>query len=175
LNENGTSIKEFNDELFAQILNAFENKPVESSKEIVKTYSELDYKVGGTPLRPYLSVQDFNSQLSKRRQLLATTLYELVKYDRPATYLQVHNTQLSKNEKPKFPHRYNKITFAYRDIVREYYPREYHGYGLIKMSLKVGPEYKPKYWDILEPVYEWASIPPPHTNNIKRDINLPTF
>jgi hypothetical protein len=174
IDDNG-QVTEFNDELFAQILAVFDSRPVTSPNEIVDSYSELDYKVGGTPLRPFLAVQDVNKQLSKRRQLLATSLYELVKYDRPATYLNIHNESISKNEKPKFPQRYNRITFAFRDIVREYYPRDFHGYSLVKWSLKVGPEYKPRFWDILEPVHEWTCIPPPHTNNIKRDINLPTF
>jgi len=131
--------------------------------------------IGGTPLRPYLSIQNFEQQLSMRRKLLALTLYELVKYDKPVTYLDIHTTNKAKGERPRFPHSYNRITYAFKDIVRDYYPKEYHGYQLVKLSLKKSEWYKPKIWDLKNPVYEWASVPPPHTNNIKRDIKLPTF
>lgn len=157
------------------MLKVFQQKPVQDAKQIVNSYSELDYIIGGTALRPYLSVQDFTNQLSKRRQIYATSLYELVKYDRPATYLNIHNDFMPKGEKPKFADRYNKITYEFRDIVRDFYPREFLGYELVKMMLKPTQAYRPKYWDLKDPIYEWASIPPPHTNNIKREINLPTF
>ena len=176
LNSDSTRIKSLNEDVLNALVKTLIEKPIERPTEIgTENYSEIDYMIGGTSLRPYLSVQNFEKQLSMRRQLLALDLYELVKYDIPVTYLNVHVINLGKGDKPKFPHKYNRLTFQYRDIVREYYPREFHGYELIKRSLKKSEWYKPKFWDLIDPVYEWASVPPPHTNNIKRDINLPTY
>jgi hypothetical protein len=175
LNEERTQIKSIDEDVLNTLLEILTEQPIENPEEIVKNYSELDYKIGGTALRPYLAVQNFEEQLPMRHKLLAMTLYELVKYDIPVTYLNVHVNNLSKGEKPKFPHSYNRITYKYRDIIRDYYPIEYHGYELVKRSLQKSEWYKPKYWDLLDPVFEWANVPPPHTNNIKRDINLTKF
>lgn len=175
LNDERTQVSMINEEVLDKLLETLIEKPIENSSEIVNNYSELDYMVGGTPLRPFLSIQNFEEQLSMRRKLLALTLYELVKYDKPVTYLDVHTTNKAKGERPKFPHSYNRITYTFRDIVRDYYPKEYQGYQLVKLSLRKSEWYKPKNWDLLNPVFEWTAVPPPHTNNIKRDIKLPTF
>lgn len=168
-------ISSFNDELLNDLIELLIQKPIQNSNEIVNNYSQIDYMIGGTPLRPYLSIQNFEEQLSMRRKLLAISLYELVKYDMPVTYLNVHTRNVPKGDQPKFPHAYNQITFKFRDIVRDYYPNEYFGYELVKQSLRKSQWFKPKLWDLLDPVYEWATVPPPHTNNIKRDIKLPKF
>ena len=175
MNEDRSQIAKINESVLDRILETLTEKPIQNSSEIVDNYSELDYMIGGTPLRPYLSIQNFEEQLSMRRKLFALTLYELVKYDKPVTYLDIHTTNKARGEKPTFPHAYNRITYIYRDIVRDYYPKEYYGYQLVKLSLQKSEWYKPKKWDLKNPVYEWATVPPPHTNNIKRDIKLTTF
>lgn len=138
-------------------------------------YSEIDYKVGGTRLRPYLSIQNPSSQLSKRHHLLATTLYELVKYDKPMDYLLYRSQTDAEGLKPKFQRLYDKYTYDYRDIVLNYYPRDYFGFKLVERLNKKSPRQTFKFWDLKSPVYEWANIPPPTTNNIPRNIDLPTF
>lgn len=131
--------------------------------------------IGGTRLRPYLSIQNLNTQLTKRHQLLATSLYELVKYDRPMDYLLYRSQFESAGKKPKFHLLYDKFTYQYRDIVIDFYPRDYYGFKLIERLTRKAPRQTYKFWDLKSPVYEWANIPPPDTNNIPRNIELPTF
>lgn len=69
----------------------FSNQPCKNESEIVSGYSEIDHTIGGSALRPYLAVNDFEEQLPMRHQLLATSLYELVKYDKPMNYLDYRN------------------------------------------------------------------------------------
>ena len=38
--------------------------------------------------------------------------------------------------------------------------------------LKKAPKQTEYFWDLKTPVYEWASVPPPDTNSIPRNINL---
>ena len=151
------------------------NRPVKTDNEIVEKYSELDYMLGGTALRPYSSVQDFEKQLSIRHKLFATTLYELVKYDRPATYLNLRDNTKSHFSKPRFQQKYDRYTYEFKDLVLDYYPRDYYGFKLLERSLKQHAKQKEKFWDLKHPVYEWANVPPPDTNNIPRKIDLIKF
>lgn len=46
--------------------------------------------------------------------------------------------------------------------------------------LKKSPKESEKYWDLKDPVFEWANVPAPSTKNIPqyeeiRKIDLPTF
>jgi len=132
--------------------------------------------IGGSRLRPYLSIRNFDEQLSKRHQLLAISLYELVKYDKPMTYLNLRAQSAPKSYRPKFHNLYNKYTFQFRDIVLNYYPRDYYGKELVERLLKKkSGKITEKYWDMKTPVYEWANVPPPDTNSIPRNIQLPTY
>jgi hypothetical protein len=131
--------------------------------------------IGGTRLRPYLSIQDFESQLSVRHKLFATNLYELVKYDKPMSYLGYRSMTASQTTKPHFPRKYSKYTYDYRDIVLNYYPRDYYGFKLVERMLKKWPKQSEKFWDLKQPVFEWANVPPPDINNVPREINLPTY
>ena len=149
---------------------------MKGAEEICGKYSQLNHMVGGTPLRPYLSVQNTQDQLTTRHRLLATSLYELVKYDKPVNYLTMICDTISKDEKPKFHKLYDKLTYDFRDIVLNYYPRDFYGLKLIeKLFYKKYPKQTEKFWDLKTPVFEWANIPPPHTNNVKRVIDLEKF
>jgi hypothetical protein len=132
--------------------------------------------IGGTRLRPYLSVQNPEEQLSQRHKLLATSLYELVKYDRPTNYLNLRCQTIPDGVKPKFANKYDKITHDYRDFVLDYYPRDYFGFKLVeRIFLRKHPKQTEKFWDLKKPVYEWANVPPPTTNNVPRVIDLTKF
>lgn len=166
----------FNDSLFKRLLNVLvERRPITEAAEIVPNYRETDHMVGGTRLRPYLSIQDPKTQLTKRHQLLATSLYELVKFDRPMDYLLYRSQTIQQGEKPRLSRLYDKLTYTYRDIVIDYYPRDFYGFKLIHRFQKAAPRQTYKFWDLKSPVYEWANIPPPDTNNIPRNIDLPTY
>lgn len=176
INIERTQIEKFNEDLFKKLLNTLiERQPVKNEIDLVPVYSELDYMIGGTRLRPYLAVHDFASQLTKRHQLLATSLYELVKYDRPMEYLLYRSQSDPVGEKPRFHRMYDKYTYEYRDIVLDYYPRDFYGFRLIEQLTRNSPRQKYTFWDLKTPVYEWANVPPPDTNNIPRNIDLPTF
>lgn len=175
LNEDKSEIKYFNDELFNRIVNCLLVRPVQNETEIVSAYSQLDYMIGGTALRPYLSVQNFDEQLTQRHQLFAISLYELVKYDKPTNYLNLRSMTDPNGMRPKFHRLYDKYTYEFRDIVLNYYPRDYYGFSLVDRMLKKSPKQTAKFWDLQKPVYEWANVPPPDTNNIPRNIQLPTF
>jgi hypothetical protein len=175
VNADRTEITHFDDEVFRVLLSALSKKPVTKHEEIFENYSELDHMVGGTRLRPYLSVQDFADQLTVRHQLFATTLYELVKYHKPMSYLTYRSNTMCEGDKPRFHKLYSKYTHDYRDIVLQYYPRDFHGFALVNYSLKHHPMRKESFFDIKKPVYEWANVPPPDINNVPRNINLPTF
>jgi hypothetical protein len=150
-------------------------QPVVKDEEIFENYSEIDYMIGGTRLRPYLSIQNFNEQLSKRRQILATSLYELVKYDKPMNYLDYRCDHKPESYKPHFVKVYNKLTHDFRDIVLNYYPRDYYGLKLLERMIIPHPKNTTKFWDLKTPVFEWANVPPPDINNIPRKIDLPKF
>ena len=126
-------------------------------------------------MRPYLAVNNFETQLSKRHKLFAMSLYELVKYDIPLTYLNQRNEMDPVSYRPKFPRLYDRYTYEFRDLVLNYYPRDYFGFKLVERMLKKAPKESEKFWDLKHPVYEWANVPPPDTNNIPRNIQLPTF
>lgn len=157
------------------MLNLLTTKPVQKETDIVENYSELDHMIGGTRLRPYLSIQNFEEQLNIRHKLFAISLYELVKYDRPMNYLIHRSNTDPLGMKPKFHRLYDKYTYQYRDIVLTYYPRDYYGFQLVDRMLKKTPRQSSKFWDLKQPVYEWANVPPPDTNNIPRNIQLPQF
>lgn len=175
LNQEKTQVVEFNDELFKNLLNLLTKKPIKNESDIVGDYSELDHMIGGTALRPYLSVQNFEEQLNIRHKLFAISLYELVKYDKPTSYLNLRSETDPVGFRPKFQRLYDKYTYDYRDIVLNYYPRDFYGFRLIDRMLKKAPKQTAKFWDLKNPVYEWANVPPPDTNNIPRDIQLPQF
>lgn len=175
LNEAGNDIASFNDSVLKNLIQVLSQQPIKNTSELVHNFDQLNYMIGGTPLRPFLAINDFEAQLSMRRKLLAISLYELVKYDKPVTYLDVINESLPKGDKPKFDAQYNRLTYKYRDIVLNFYPRDFHGFELVKISLQKNRAIKEKYWDYLDPVHEWAQVPPPHTNNITRNINLPIY
>ena len=175
LNETKTEIKEFDENLFKEILNLLSKQPVEKHEEIVEHYEPVSLMVGGTRLRPYLSIQNFEEQLNLRHKLLATSLYELVKYDRPMSYLGYRRDTISHGEKPTFQRLYSKYTYDYRDIVLRYYPRDYHGFALLLQTLKRTSKRPEAFWDKGEPVYEWANVPPLDTNNVPRNIPLARF
>jgi hypothetical protein len=169
-------VTKFNEDLFKKILNQLtERQPVKNPSDLVPDYSELDYMIGGTALRPYLSIQDLSKQLTKRHQLFVTALYELVKYDRPMDYLLYRSQTEALGNKPKFDRLYDKYTYDYRDIVLDYYPRDFFGFKLIERLTRKAPRQTYQFWDLKTPVYEWANVPPPDTNNIPRNIQLPTF
>ncbi|RNA28306.1 vegetative incompatibility WD repeat [Brachionus plicatilis] len=151
LNEDKSEIKHFNDELFNKLVNCLLARPVEDEGEIVPDYSQLDHMVGGTALRPYLSVQNFE-QLSERHQLLAISLYELVKYDKPVSYLNLRSVTDPVGMRPKFQRLYDKYTYEFRDIVLNYYPRDYYGFRLVDRMLKRAPKQTGKFWDLKHPV-----------------------
>lgn len=175
LNDTMTEVK-LNENVFKRILNTLVNKPVSNDTELVENYSELDYMIGGSRLRPYLSVNDFEKQLSIRRKLFAISLYELVKYDRPASYLNLRSETDPVTSRPQFAWLYDKLTYEFRDIVLDHYPRDYYGFKLIeRILLRKAPKQTDKFWDLKQPVYEWATVPPPDTNNIKRNIDLTKF
>ncbi|CAF0943793.1 unnamed protein product [Brachionus calyciflorus] len=175
LNETNTDFKTFNDDIFNHILNVLLNKPIENETEIIENYSELDYLIGGSGLRPYLAVNDFEKQLTQRHKLFAISLYELVKYDKPMSYLLFRSKTVPEGMKPKFHRLYDKYTYEFRDIVLNYYPRDFYGFQLVDRMLKKAPKQTSKFWDLKHPVYEWANVPPPDTNNIPRNIQLPQF
>jgi hypothetical protein len=176
MNEDRSEIIKFNDDLLKRILNLLATQPIKRGEEICSNYSELDHMLGGTRLRPYLSVKDINDQLSPRHRLLATSLYELVKYDRPVTYLNMRTDTVPDGMMPKFVNLYSKLTYDYKDIVLDYYPRDFFGAKLVeRMFYRRHPKEKENFWDLKVPVYEWANVPPPHTNNIKRVIDLEKF
>ncbi len=175
VNAERTQITNFDEDLFKSLLNMLSKKPVTNHAEVWEGYSELDHMVGGSRLRPYLSVQNFEKQLSERHQLFAISLYELVKYGRPMSYLTYRSDTIPSGEKPRFHKLYSKYTYEYRDIVHKYYPRDYYGFELVRRMLKHHPKQSEKFWDLKTPVFEWANVPPPDTNNIPRNINLPTF
>lgn len=176
LNEEKTDFKNFNDNLLKKILKMFSNKQVEKEEDLCKGYSELDYMIGGSRLRPYLSIQNFEEQLSIRHKLFAISLYELVKYDKPTDYLNLRDETKPVSYRPKFSKLYDKYTYDFRDIVLDYYPRDYYGLKLIeRMILRKAPKQTEKFWDLKNSVYEWANVPPSHTNNIPRNINLPKY
>lgn len=175
LNSDNTEIKSFNDNLFKRIINVLSTKPVDSESDLAGDYSEIDHMIGGSALRPYLSVNNFEKQLSIRHQLLATSLYELVKYDKPMSYLVYRSETDPVTYRPQFPRHYDRFTYAYRDIVLDYYPRDYFGFKLVERMLKKRPKESEKYWDLKTPVFGWANVPPPDTNNIPRNIDLPRF
>jgi len=165
-----------NDNVLKKLINLLVNKPVKNAEEICKRYSHLDHMIGGTRLRPYLSVQNIQEDLTTRHRLLATSLYELVKYDRPVNYLIMISDTLSLGSKPRFHVVYDMLTYNYRDIVLNYYPRDYYGVKLVeRMFLRKAPKQSEKFWDLKTPVFEWANVPPPHTNNVKRVIDLQKF
>jgi len=178
LNGNKSEISYFNENLLKKIINTLCNKPCQNPSELVPSYSELDHQIGGSVLRPYLSIQDFESQLDIRHKLFAMSLYELVKYDKPMNYLNFRAEYEPVTYRPQFPRHYDKLTYQFRDIVLDYYPRDFYGLKLVeRVLLRRTPndqEFE-KFWDRKDPVYEWANIPPPDTNNIPREINLPTF
>ena len=175
LSEDRKSVTEFNDDLFKDILNVLSNQPVKNETDIVKEYKNTDYKIGGTRLRPYLTIQNFEEQLDIRHKLFAISLYELVKYDKPMDYLSMRDPTKPINSRPKFPILYDQYTFRFRDIVLDYYPKDYYGFTLIRKMLAKNGKITEKYWDIKTPVYEWTNVPPPETNNIPRVITLTTF
>lgn len=175
LNEEKTEIKSFNDELFKKVLSNLVVKPVVNESEIVGDYSQLDHMVGGSGLRPYLSVHNFEEQLTQRHKLFAITLYESLKYDKPMNYLNFRCNTQPEGMKPKYHRLYDKYTYEFRDIVLNYYPRDYYGFQLVDRMLKKAPKQTAKFWDLKHPVYEWANVPPPDTNNIPRNIQLPQF
>lgn len=175
LNEEKTEVRNFNDQLFNRIINCLMAKPVKDTNEIVSDYSQLDYMIGGTALRPYLSVQDFDQQLTQRHQLFAITLYELVKYDKPTSYLNLRSVTDPVGMRPKFQRLYDKYTYEFRDIVLNYYPRDYYGFRLVERMLRKTSKQTAEFWDLKHPVYEWANVPPPDTNSIPRNIQLPKF
>lgn len=175
INGEKTQITKFNENLFRRLLNMLAKRPVTDETELVKNYSELDHMIGGSRLRPYLSVSDFKAQLTKRHQLLATNMYELVKYDRPMSYLLYRDMSIPVGEKPKFPNAYSKYTYDYRDIVIDYYPRDFYGIKLIERMLRKAPKQSERFWDLKTPVFEWANVPPPDINNVPREIKLPLF
>jgi hypothetical protein len=148
------------------------NKPIQKDDQMNEKYSELNYIIGGTSLRPYLSIQNFEEQLNKRHKLFAISLYELVKYDKPANYLNLRDENQPSSSRPKFAGLYDKYTYEFRDIVLNYYPRDYFGPRLIERMLKKSPKQTEKFWDLESPVYEWANVPPSDTNNIPRNITL---
>ncbi len=164
----------FNDDLFKQIISLFTNEP-ETIENVDNTYSEYSNLFGGTKLRPYLSVKNFEEELTTRHQLFAISLYELVKYDKPTNYLNMREEKQPSSYRPKFPKLYDKYTYEFRDIVLNYYPRDFYGFKLTDRMLKVGPKHTEKFWDLGNSVYEWVNVPPMETNNIPRNINLPTF
>ncbi len=178
MNGNKSEISYFNENLLKKIINTLCNKPCQNPSELVPSYSELDHQIGGSVLRPYLSIQDFESQLDIRHKLFAMSLYELVKYDKPMNYLNFRAEYEPVTHRPQFPRHYDKLTYQFRDIVLDYYPRDFYGLKLVeRVLLRRTPndqEFE-KFWDRKDPVYEWANIPPPDTNNIPREINLPTF
>lgn len=163
-----------NENVFKKLLNTLVTKPIKNETDLVEKYSEIDYMVGGSRLRPYLSINDFEKQLNIRRKLFAISLYELVKYDRPASYLNLRSDAVT--TKPKFDRAYDNLTYEFRDIVLDYYPRDYYGFKLLeRILLRKAPKQTEKFWDLKQPVYEWATVPPPDTNNIKRNIDLSKF
>ncbi len=165
-----------NDDVLKQLINLLVTQPIKNEEEICQNYSQLDYMIGGTRLRPYLSIQNMKDQLTKRHMLLATSLYELVKYDRPLNYLNMISDTLPKGSKPKFHISYDQLTYSFRDIVLDYYPRDFYGVSLVeRMFLRKSPRQTEKFWDLKTPVFEWANVPPPHTNNVPRVIDLPKF
>ncbi len=166
---------EFNENLLKKILNILTNKPIIKDDEIIEKYSELNYIIGGTSLRPYLSIQNFEEQLNKRHKLFATSLYELVKYDKPTNYLNLRDENQPINNRPKFARLYDKYTNEFRDIVLNYFPRDFYGPKLIERMLKKTPKQTEKFWDSKTPVYEWTNVPPSDTNNIPRNINLSKY
>ena len=172
MNEKKNDFLVFNENLLKNILNVLTTQPIQKDSQIVENYSPLNYLIGGTSLRPYLSIQNFEEQLNKRHKLFATSLYELVKYDKPANYLNLRNENQSYNNRPKFAGLYDKYTYEFRDIVLNYFPRDFYGPKLIERMLKKAPKQTEKFWDIKTKVYEWTSIPPSDTNNILRKINL---
>ena len=178
MNGNKSEISYFNENLLKKIINTLCNKPCQNPSELVPSYSELDHQIGGSVLRPYLSIQDFESQLDIRHKLFAMSLYELVKYDKPMNYLNFRAEYEPVTHRPQFSRHYDKLTYQFRDIVLDYYPRDFYGLKLVeRVLLRRTPndqEFE-KFWDRKDPVYEWANIPPPDTNNIPREINLPTF
>ena len=107
MNETMTEVK-LNENVFKRLLSHLLNRPLSNETDLVENYSEIDHMIGGTRLRPYLSVHDFEKQLSIRRKLFAISLYELVKYDRPATYLNMRTD--SYTSRPQFSVQYDKIT-----------------------------------------------------------------
>lgn len=175
MNQEKTDFESFNDNLLKKLLNTLSVKPVTNHTELVEKYTPEEYMIGGTRLRPYLSVQNLEEQLDQRHQLLATSLYELVKYDKPMSYLLLRSGSTSEGEKPKFQRLYSKYTYDFRDIVMKYYPRDYFGLQLLDRLLKRAPKQTEKFWDMKEPVYEWANVPPADINNVPRDIRLPKF
>ena len=167
---------ELNENVFKQILNTLVTLPVQNDKELVNNYSELDHMIGGSALRPYLSIHDFENQLNMRRKLFAISLYELVKFDRPTSYLNLRTETDPVSYRPKFPRSYDRITYEFRDIVLDYYPRDYYGFKLVeRILLRKSPKQTEKFWDIKHPAYEWATVPPKDTNNIPRLIDLTKF
>lgn len=180
LNKDGTDLANFNEDLFINILNVFCNKPCENENELVENYSQLDYTIGGSALRPYLAVNDFEKQLPIRHKLFATSLYELVKYDKPMEYLAYRSEHDPVTYRPQFPRHYDRFTYEYRDIVLDYYPRDYYGFKLVERMLKKSPKQSEKFWDLKDAVFEWANVPAPSTKNIPqyeeiRKIDLPSF
>ena len=175
LNEDATGFKSFDDALFQQLINVLTYKPIAKAEDIFEHYNPIDHMVGGTRLRPYLQTQRFEEQLSVRHQLLAISLYELVKYDKTATYLNLRSDHEPVSHRPMFYKLYDKHTYDFRDIVLNYYPRDYFGLKLVDRLLKKAPKQTEKFWDLKQPVFEWANVPPPDINNVPREINLPTF
>jgi len=175
MNETMTEVK-LNDNVLKRILNYLLNRPVDQETDLVEDHSELDHMIGGSRLRPYLSVHDFEKQLSIRKKLLAICLYELVKYDRPTSYMNLRSNTDSVSVQPRFPRLYDKLTYEFRDLVLDYYPRDYYGFKLVeRILLRKAPKQTEKFWDLKHPVYEWATVPPPDTNNVKRNIDLNKF
>ncbi len=175
MNETMSEVK-LNESVFKRILNYLLNRPISKETDLVEKYSEIDHMIGGSRLRPYLSVHDFEKQLSIRRKLFAISLYELVKYDRPTSYLNLRSNTDSVSVQPRFPRSYDKITYEFRDIVLDYYPRDYYGFKLVeRLLLRKAPKQTEKFWDLKQTVYEWATVPPPDTNNVKRNIDLTKF
>jgi hypothetical protein len=175
LNEDRTALVRFNDSLFRRIISMLCRRPCVKETELVEGYSPVELMVGGSALRPYLAVDDFEKQLDVRHQLLATSLYELVKYDKPMSYLGYRSEHDPVTYRPQFPRHYDRLTYEYRDIVLDYYPRDFYGFRLVERMLKKAPKESEKFWDLKSPVFAWANVPPPDTNNIPRNIDLPKF
>ena len=70
MNEKKNDFLVFNENLLKNILNVLTTQPIQKDSQIVENYSPLNYLIGGTSLRPYLSIQNFEEQCFAAEEII---------------------------------------------------------------------------------------------------------